>query len=57
MTSPLSSSSSPSRIAEQRALAGPVAADEPHLDIVAQGGLGVVEQDLIAVALAGFRDL
>ena len=26
---------------EQRALAGPVAADEPDLDIVAQGGFGV----------------
>ena len=42
---------------EQRAFAGAVAADEPHLDIVAQGGLGVVEQHLIAVALAGFGDL
>ena len=42
---------------EQRAFAGAVAADEPHLDVVAHGGLGIVEQDLIAVAFAGFGDL
>ncbi len=42
---------------QQRAFAGAVAADEAHLDVVAQGGLGVVEQDLIAVAFAGFGDL
>ena len=42
---------------EQRAFAGPVAADEPHLDVVAQRGLGAVEQHLIAVAFAGFCDL
>ncbi len=28
---------------EQRAFSGAVAADEPHLDIVAQRGLGTVE--------------
>ena len=43
--------------AEQRAFAGPVAADEADLDVVADGGLGAVEQHLIAVALAGFCDL
>ena len=42
---------------QQRAFAGPVAADEPHLDVVAHGGLGTVEQHLIAVAFAGFCDL
>ena len=57
MTSPLSSSSSPSRIAQQGAFAGAVAADEADFDVVAQGGLGVVEQNLIAVAFVGFRDL
>jgi hypothetical protein len=28
---------------EQRAFAGAVSADEPYLDIVADGGLGIVE--------------
>ena len=57
MTSPLSSSSSPSSTRQQRALAGAVAADEAHLDVVAHGGLGVVEQHLIAVALVGVDEL
>ena len=43
--------------AEQRALAGAVAADEADLDVVANGGLGVVEQNLIAVTFDGFGDL
>ena len=43
--------------AEQRALAGAVAADEPDLDVVAERGLGAVEQNLVAVALVGVRDL
>jgi hypothetical protein len=42
---------------EERAFAGAVLADEPHLDIVADGGLSIVEQHLIAVAFAGSCDL
>ncbi len=42
---------------QQRAFAGPVAADEPDLDVVAESGVGTVEQDLIAVTFAGFGDL
>ena len=43
--------------AQQRALAGAVAADEADLDVVADGRVGIVEQDLIAVTFAGFGDL
>jgi hypothetical protein len=43
--------------AEQGAFAGAVATDEAHLDIVAQGGLGTVKQNLVAVTFKGFGDL
>ncbi len=43
--------------AEQGALAGPVAADEADLDVVRDGGVGVVEEDLFAVVLGGLGNL
>ncbi len=43
--------------AEQRALAGAVAADEADLDVVDQRHLGIVEQHLVAVALVSILDL
>ncbi len=43
--------------AEQCTFSGPITADEPDLDVVAQGGVSIVEKDLIAVAFAGFCDL
>ncbi len=42
---------------KQGALAGPVAADEADFDVVDDGRLGVVEQDLVAVTLVRIFDL
>ena len=57
MTSPLSSSSSPSRTRSSVLLPAPLRPMKPTLTLSLKRGLGVVEQHLIAVALAGFRDL
>ena len=47
----------PEQNPQQGTLPGPIAADEAHLHIVTDGGLGAVEQNLIAVAFVGLRDL
>ena len=43
--------------AEQRALPGPIAADEPDLCLIADDGVCVFKQHLAAVALGRFGDL
>ena len=43
--------------AQQRALAGPVAADETDFHVVDDRGLGPVEQNLVAIALMSVFDL
>ena len=43
--------------AQQGAFPGAILADEAHLDVVADAGLGLVEKNLLAVTFGGFRDL
>jgi hypothetical protein len=42
---------------QQRTFTGSVSADEPHLDVLGQGGLCVIQENLVTIALGGAFNL